>query len=279
MKSKIAYLKQELISIPIFILIVEGCRMLIMHFSPETPLFDAASEFETFLVKVWQFTWLSMACWLILKLVFPKLHQYAIYMLNDGFDKIPKQQKRYITLAIYITFLIGLILLFNGAKAQPTQNIINERYTEITLRKQLINYLKSQLHVRELTGNNDGVEIEKYLAYVGHKKGASWCAAFCSYAYGQFDIPNPKSAWSPAFALAKDRTNQYRPGDCFTLYYNYLGRVGHVGFITGFSHGYYTTIEGNTGTSGSREGSGVHTYLRDTRKVYAVTNYISKLYK
>lgn len=276
MKSKISYLKQELFSIPVFFLIVEGCRAFIAHFSPETPLFDPASEFETFLVKVWQFTWLSMACWLILKLVFPKLHKYAVYMLNDGFEKIPLKQKRYITLAIYITFLFGLILLFNGAKATPRNT--NTHQTETKLRKHLIVYLKSQLYVREKTGNNDGIEVEKYLAYVGLKKGAPWCAAFCSYAYAQLNIPNPKTAWSPAWSLTKDRTTKYLPGDCFTLYYPNLKRVGHVGIITGETHGYYTTIEGNTGNSGSREGSGVFTFKRDKRKVFAITNYISRLY-
>lgn len=36
----------------------------------------------------------------------------------------------------------------------------------------------TQLHVRELTGRNDGPEVEKYLKSVGLGKGYAWCMAF-----------------------------------------------------------------------------------------------------
>jgi hypothetical protein len=277
--SKYSYLRQEMVAFPIFLLVVEGFRRLVMFYFPETPLFDPLSELETGIVKIWQFTWMSMACWLLLWIIFPKVHKFLVHILNDGFGEISIKERLYASLIIYAIFFFGLIFLFNGTRAAS----INEcsalkKHSETELRKDIVASLKGQLHVRELTGNNDGVEVEKYLAHVGFKKGASWCAAFCAWNLSQFCVVNPMSAWSPDWARVKDRVKDYLPGDCFTLFYSNLGRVGHVGFITGESHGYYTTIEGNTGLSGSREGSGVHTYFRDKRKVYAVTNYISRLY-
>ena len=260
-RFNLGYLKQEMIAFPILLLIVEGFRQLVMYYFPETPLFDPVSELETGLVKVWQFTWMTMACWLMMWIVFPRVHKFIVFILNNGFESLALKDKLYASLIIYAIFFFGLIFLFNGAKSANVNecNFI-ERYSESELRSNLIVALKAQLHVRELTGNNDGVEVEKYLRHVGHKKGASWCAAFCAWNYTQFKVKNPMSAWSPDWAKVPDRVQEYLPGDCFTLFYHNLNRVGHVGFITGVSHGYYTTIEGNTGLTGSREGSGVCDY-------------------
>lgn len=281
MLKRINYLRQEMVAFPIMLVLVELFRRLVMHYYPDTPLFDPVSETETAIVKIWQFMWMSMSCWLMMWIVFPKVHKYLVNILNDGFDTLSVKERLYASLIIYAIFFFGLVFLFNGNNAKAAH--INEcsfveRYTEKELRQNLIVALKSQLHVRELTGNNDGVEVERYLAHVKQKKGASWCAAFCAWNFSQFGVKNPMSAWSPDWAKVTDRVQEYLPGDCFTLFYHNLKRVGHVGFITGESHGYYTTIEGNTGLTGSREGSGVHTYFRDKRKVYAITNYISRLY-
>ena len=264
---------------PILLVIVEAFRRMLMYYFPETPMFDPMSELETFLVKVWQFLWISSITWLLLWIVFAKVHKFIVNILNDGFDTLSIKDRLYASLIIYAIFFFGMVFLFNGTKAANVNecNFV-EKYSEIELRHHLVVALKTQLNVRELTGNNDGVDVEKYLHHVKQKKGASWCAAFCAWNYSQFGIKNPMSAWSPDWAKMPDRVQEYLPGDCFTLFYHNLKRVGHVGFITGVSHGYYTTIEGNTGLTGSREGSGVHTYMRDRRKVYAVTNYISRLY-
>jgi hypothetical protein len=176
-----------------------------------------------------------------------------------------------------------------AAEVQSSKFESSKFKNETFVRTQLVDTLTSQLYVRELTGNNDGVDVEKYLAFVGQKKGASWCAAFVSYnlsAVGVLSPPNPKSAWAPSFAsnhiiwtalLQKQHKIKAppKPGDCFTLYYTNLNRVGHVGFIIGDDNAYWITIEGNTGLTGSREGSGVHKYKRAKNKIYAITNYIS----
>src|SRR6266571_2567991 len=57
----------------------------------------------------------------------------------------------------------------------------------------------SQVGIQELTGHNDGKEVEIYLHSVGLKKGAPYCSAFVCWLYIQSCLDNPKdglaSAW------------------------------------------------------------------------------------
>ena len=101
--------------------------------------------------------------------------------------------------------------------------------------------------VRELTRHNDGPEVERFLAHVGLKKGAPWCAAFVSYCLHKAGYTDaPRSGWSPAYFPKEKRiwentrtvvtsklvtSNLFRSGDLFGIWYANLGRIAHVGFI------------------------------------------------
>ncbi|MCZ2141516.1 MAG: CHAP domain-containing protein, partial [Bacteroidia bacterium] len=150
--------------------------------------------------------------------------------------------------------------------------------------------LQTQLNVREATGKNDGIEVARYLRSTGLGIGNPWCAAFCAYNLKALQVPNPMSAYSPNFAKKKDIiwtpkleaqgiAKQPQTGDCFTLFYPNLNRVGHVGFVINRSGGYFITIEGNTNSEGGREGNGVFKRKRDVRKIHAITNYITPYIK
>lgn len=261
------------------LLFVELFRNAITHFYPETALFDRGSELETFIFRVWQITWITSATWLLIRVVFPAAHRSLVRFYNDfETHNFREEERQKFSLRMFLVFFLGLVLLLSGRAS-----------TEPQVRKNLLDTLRSQLHVRELTGNNDGVEVERYLNFVGRQKGDAWCAAFASYnlyAVGVTKPVNPVSAWAPSFANPKyvvysqslvkaHKAKKPKPGDLFTLYYTNLNRVGHVGFIVGESGNYYITTEGNTGTSGTREGAGVHSLKRSKLKVYAVSNYIT----
>lgn len=143
---------------------------------------------------------------------------------------------------------------------------------------------ESQLHVREKSGKNDGVEVERYLRYTGLGKGNAWCAAFVCWTLGEASVINPKNAWSPTLVpisklVYENKSKIYNGtpqcGDVFGIYYSNLKRVGHVGFIDSWSDGSYTiTVEGNTNSAGSREGDGVYRKRRLKSQIYRVANWI-----
>jgi hypothetical protein len=150
----------------------------------------------------------------------------------------------------------------------------------------LLDTALSYVGVRELTGNNDGPEVEKFLASVGFSKGFPWCAGFTTYVYESCGVKNPKSAWSPNWALDKDMIwnhtmspriamTRAKPADAFTIYYESLGRVGHVGLIYYTTPTHLYTIEGNTNADGSREGNGCFIKKRPWRSIYRITSYVN----
>ena len=270
--------KQEMLFLPIMLILIQVFRMIVQYMYPDTALFDRGSELETYLVSVWKIVWITCAVWLLLRVSFPSVHK-SMCSFYTGFERLSDDEQRSIALKFFLAFFFGLVFLMSG-RAQ----------TESNLRLKLKDTLTSQLYVREATGHNDGTEVERYLKFVGATKGAAWCAAFASWNLNAVGIPtppNPRSAWSPTFSMTyivwsaglekQHKAGDVKVGDCFTLYYSNIGRVGHVGFITGMEGNYYITIEGNSGSTGSREGEGVHKYKRDKRKVYTVTDYLSSV--
>lgn len=161
----------------------------------------------------------------------------------------------------------------------------------------------SQLGLRE-RGSNSGSDVEKYLQYVGLTKGQPWCAAFVCWVYGQAEVENPKSGWSPAlFPAARVIWNRaeslklkaeslvpasYSPsqatgnpqqvtpntGDIFGIYFTEKKRIAHAGFIDTWDGTWLITVEGNTSESGSREGDGVYRKRRPVKSIYKVARYI-----
>ena len=137
---------------------------------------------------------------------------------------------------------------------------------------------QSQIGVTEATGNNDG-EVVKYLESVGFKEGYAWCGAFIHWTIDQCSdanqlTPSRSWAWTPNYMKLDTRdpnTYNAEPGDLILLYYQKLGRVGHVGFVEYWSSGNLAvTIEGNTNSKGVREGDGVRVKYRNKKQIYRV---------
>lgn len=268
-------LKQEFLFIPLMFILIEIFRQAILHFYPDTALFDLGSELETFLFCVWQITLITSACWFLIRVVAPASFK-TLKNFYHNFESRKQEDRETFSFKLFLVFFFGLIFLLSG-KAN----------TEPVIRKNLTDTLNSQLHVREATGRNDGIEVEKYLKFVGQTKGAAWCAAYVSYNLHAVGITSaPRNAWAPVFANKKyvvwshqliksHKSQKVQPGDCFTVYHPSANRVGHVGFIIKESQHYFITNEGNTGLSGTREGSGVHSLKRAKNKVYTIANYIT----
>ena len=168
--------------------------------------------------------------------------------------------------------LLLCLLVCNGTFSQG--NNVREKVAATYL---------SQIGVKEATGNNDGPQVEAYLAVTGFTAGAPWCAAFVAWTYTTNDVPNPKSAWSPAWfpeskvIYSRDVSSTGtipQRGDVFGIYYGSLGRIAHVGFVHQWGDNIVITVEGNTNDDGSREGNRVAMKRRPARTIYKVSRYI-----
>ena len=155
-------------------------------------------------------------------------------------------------------------------------------FSQSDLRNKVEQTALSQLGVYELTGNNDGVQVEAYLKSVKLNKGAAWCAAFVSWCYQQHCIVNPKSGWSPSWfpvdhiVFKRNNNGNETPlkADVFGIYFSDKGRIAHVGLVLEWGDKEVFTIEGNTNDAGSREGDGVYKKRRLKRQIYAVSCWI-----
>ena len=187
-----------------------------------------------------------------------------------------------------VRVILGIICFaFFGQLIEPSGNFLGLGFRSLMVRvngletvkrklpaanrKLILSIAQSQIGVREATGKNDGIAVEKYLQYTGNKKDDPWCASFVSWVYGQAGLVHPKTAWSPSlFPLARQTTNPL-PADVFGVYFKELGRIAHCGLVNGRKGNWISTIEGNTNVASSREGDGVYQKLRHWRtiKVYA----------
>ena len=163
---------------------------------------------------------------------------------------------------IWVFLVCSAILGYGG----NSRTAVIERYpviTEITeLRTQLIKIAESQVGIRELTGNNDGPQIEKYLKSVGLGQGYPWCVAFVVWCHLQIsdNFQIPITAWSPAlfkynvvYHRFHKRIMEWIPrgGEVFGKYFASKKRIAHVGIIKMKFSNHYQTIEGNTSLIGA----------------------------
>jgi len=133
--------------------------------------------------------------------------------------------------------------------------------------RRLVELAQGELWVREATGNNDGARVEGYLASVGLKKGQPWCAAFVSFVFKQAGYVAPRTGWSPSLFPVARLVKAAAPGNVFGIYFPALKRIAHCGFVARQDGDWISSIEGNTGTGGGRDGDGVHRRKRHKRTV------------
>lgn len=148
----------------------------------------------------------------------------------------------------------------------------------------IVDEARKWVGVRELTGNNDGEAVEKFLASTGLGEGYAWCMAYVNYVHQECDANTPdKAAWSPSWfsdeRLVYDRgryeNEEVKPGDVGGLYFKSKGRIAHGFIVEKVSDKYYHTIEGNTNKKGSREGDGVYRRMRWKKTVTEVSRWYS----
>lgn len=154
----------------------------------------------------------------------------------------------------------------------------------IAFRNKIQSTYISQIGVREKTGKNDGVMVEKYLNSAGLSKGNPWCAAFVYYTFKQngANLKVSGKGWVPSYfpenktIYVRGKYSKMNPkyGDLIGIWFENKGRLAHIGFYDSEDDTYYYTVEGNTNEAGSREGDGVYRKKRLKRQVHSISNWI-----
>lgn len=175
-------------------------------------------------------------------------------------------------------YIWGLVLCSLSAVSQNAQ--LSGQRTAV------VASYRSQIKVRELTGHNDGKQVEAYLKTVGLGKGYPWCAAFVKWNLIQGKVAAASEIdGAAASCFQKKRTiffahrwsSDLLPGDVFTLWFNSLKRIGHTGYCDSWANksaGTIITYEGNTNGGGSRDGDGVYRRIRQAGSMYAICRWI-----
>ncbi len=113
-------------------------------------------------------------------------------------------------------------------------------------------------------------------------KGYAWCAAAQAEIFYVAEIEAPRSArvvdWfnenSWQMKHGKIPVGIKPEGMVGGLYYNNLGRLGHIFLIVGEDKNNFFTMEGNTNIAGSREGDGFYKKVRPKSTVATLADYI-----
>lgn len=104
--------------------------------------------------------------------------------------------------------------------------------------------------VREATGRNDGVDVERFL---DGERGLNWCAAFVLTCFSEAGTPLPGNKWlnravshlesSLSLAGADVPLDDVQTGDIVT--FDRVGGTGHVGIVSVVGEHTFHAIEGN----------------------------------
>ena len=179
-------------------------------------------------------------------------------------------------------------MLFLRSKPQTNNNNPNPPAHQMkNIANEIVRIAKAEVGVEEVNGTNCGPRVDEYKAatWLNPKKGWAWCAAFVCWVVKDalessgaklktkgFTRPRTAGAWDMEnWSLGQDATTWTKkphrgdilPGDIVVFTFS------HIGFATSAPSrsGFVQTIEGNTDTSGSREGGGVFTKKRHVSKI------------
>jgi hypothetical protein len=173
--------------------------------------------------------------------------------------------------------VLGRDSLLRGTKQSTCQILARDCFVprNDAVREKILVIARSQIGVREATGNNDGARVETYLSVTKLKKGNPWCASFISWTFKIAGFAAPRTAWSPSlFPLAKQTINPHI-ADVLGIYSLELKRIAHCGLVERIEHNWLITVEGNTNINGGREGDGVYRKRRHRRTIAIFADWVT----
>lgn len=149
------------------------------------------------------------------------------------------------------------------------------RALKTTVGAELVRVLSREIGIREVPKNsNRGPQVEQYQRATWLEgSGWAWCAAFICWGLKQiddkhklpFDRPRTAGAWDFENWARQEDLKLFKPkstikaGDIVVYTFSHIGLA-----IEDEKNGKFQAVEGNTDTSGSREGGGVYEQTRNT---------------
>ncbi|MBN1214212.1 MAG: CHAP domain-containing protein [Candidatus Lokiarchaeota archaeon] len=234
--------KEELIIIPILLLIFWGFNHIAIALYPEGAFFDYVSEIETILSKIVIFIIALWTAHLALRMSFPKVYKYLQDDFYFKFNDLDNDKKSNYAIKFILVFILAAALVFS-AKAQSTNLPYQTEYNwynlpwdniktdtlivdtfsyrdtiqeleELTkidsnttnldiIRLELVDTITKQLTVRE-TNPNRGYMVDIYNREIGVVLGSPWCGSFIGSNLTWQGVDNPHSARAKDYALEKD---------------------------------------------------------------------------
>jgi hypothetical protein len=179
-------------------------------------------------------------------------------------------------------FIFGLVCLIGviGYRVPDRRLISGYEYhsqahnAQHATRNTLVDIARSQIGIRETTGNNDGREVEAYLKVTKLPKGNPYCAAFVSWVFREAGFAAPRTAWSPALFPTARSTLHPKPADVLGIYSSKLKRIAHAGLLERRQNNWIISIEGNTNADGGREGDGVYRKWRHVSTIAKFADWV-----
>lgn len=152
----------------------------------------------------------------------------------------------------------------------------------------LVDYNRRNIGIREATGHNDGLYVQRFLHHCGLTGNYEWCAAYtlaghkeCKYDYplnpcradSWFDIEHTVYRRGDSKSLIKE-------GQVAGYYVKSKGRIGHNGTIVAVNleENYALVTEGNAKDVGNtlQPGDGVHLLRRSLNEITATSDWQKK---
>lgn len=153
----------------------------------------------------------------------------------------------------------------------------------------LVDYNRRIIGIREETGNNDGLQIQRLLNACGLVGSYEYCAATVLSGHKQceFDFPTVKSCRSDSWFVEGricyqrgDSKSLIKEGQVVGYWIRSKGRIGHNGTIisVNLERNYALIVEGNTDDRGNtiQPGQGVHLLRRSLDEITATSDWQNK---
>jgi len=181
---------------------------------------------------------------------------------------------------IIVLYFLFFALHFNGISQNLDSRSLIARPSEKQL--QVKKVYDSYVGIKELTGHNDGKEVERILASCKLKKGNPWCAASVCSSFIDAGIKAIISGYCPDWfkpkyvIWTKGKGLTPQTADVFGIFFPKLGRIAHEGFVDKWEYGtaFFISAEGNANNKLSREGNCFCKNRRLKTNVYKVSRYI-----